>query len=70
MRVHAHQGDTLDALCWRHLGRTAGLVERAFELNPGLSAHGPILPHGTAVDLPEITSTTAAAQRPLVQLWD
>ena len=38
MRVYAHQGDTLDALVWRHLGRTAGLVERALELNPGLCA--------------------------------
>lgn len=70
MRVYARQGDTLDALCWRHLGRTAGLVERALELNPGLCEHGPVLPHGTAVDLPEITTTATAANRPLVQLWD
>ncbi|MFC3549462.1 tail protein X [Lysobacter cavernae] len=70
MRVYAHQGDTLDALCWRYLGRTAGLVEKAFELNPGLCEHGPVLPHGTSVDLPEITATPAAATRALVQLWD
>lgn len=70
LRVYAHQGDTLDKLCWRHLGRTAGLVEQALELNPGLSDLGPVLPHGTAVDLPEITTTPAAAARPLVQLWD
>lgn len=70
MRVYARQSDTLDALCWRHLGRTAGLVERAMELNPGLCEHGPVLPHGTAVDLPEITTTATAVTRPLVQLWD
>ncbi|PPT90248.1 phage tail protein, partial [Xanthomonas arboricola pv. arracaciae] len=23
MRVHAMQGDTVDLLCWRHLGSTA-----------------------------------------------
>jgi phage tail protein X len=70
MRVYAHQGDALDALVWRHLGRTAGLVEQALELNPGLCAHGPVLPHGTAVELPEITTTATAPERPLVQLWD
>lgn len=71
MRVHAQQGDTLDALCWRHLGSTAGLVEQALELNPGLAGLGPVLPLGTAVTLPAVSSTsTSAATQPLVQLWD
>lgn len=71
MRVYARQGDTLDLLCWRHLGRTAGLLEIALELNPGVCQLGAILPHGTAITLPELTSSTAAAAvRPLVQLWD
>lgn len=71
MRVYARQGDTLDLLCWRHLGRTAGVVEQALELNPGLCELGSILPHGTAVRLPDPTTTTTAANvRPLVQLWD
>ena len=43
MQVRTHQHDTLDALCWRHLGRTEGVVEAALELNPGLAAHGPVL---------------------------
>lgn len=68
-RVIARQGDTLDALCWRHLGRTAGFVEAALESNPGLASLGSILPHGTAVDLPEPT-TTSPATKSLVQLWD
>lgn len=41
MRVHAMQGDTVDLLCWRHLGSTAGLVERTYLLNPGLAERGP-----------------------------
>lgn len=69
MRVHARQGDTVDTLCWRHLGRTAGVVEAAFEANPGLAALGAVLPHGTAVDLPA-PATTAPARRALIQLWD
>jgi phage tail protein X len=66
MRVRALQGDTVDALCWRHLGRTEGVVEATLELNPGLAAHGPFLPEGLAVDLAE----PAPAPQRLVQLWD
>lgn len=69
MRVHAMQGDTVDALCWRHLGRTTGVVEATFQANPGLASLGSVLPHGTPVDLPTLPSS-AAAQRPLIQLWD
>lgn len=65
--VHANQGDTLDAICWRHYGRTAGVVEAVLDANPGLAALGPILPHGTAVQLPDITTQQ---QRQTVQLWD
>lgn len=43
MRVHAMQGDTVDLLCWRHLGSTAGLVERTYLLNPGLAELGAVL---------------------------
>lgn len=69
MRVCAQQGDTLDQLCWRHLNRTAGVVEAAFEANPGLAELGAVLPHGTPVDLPDPVRA-APAQRVLVQLWD
>lgn len=69
MLVRAQQNDTLDLLCWRHLGATAGVVEAALELNPGLANCGPIVPHGYLVTLPEPTVTpTQTAQ--LVQLWD
>lgn len=69
MRVYARQGDTLDTLCWRHLGRTAGTVEAALEANPGLASFGPVLPHGAAVDLPD-PAASRPAQRALIQLWD
>ncbi|PAM39548.1 tail protein X, partial [Klebsiella pneumoniae] len=26
MKVRAYQGDTVDALCWRHYGRTQGVT--------------------------------------------
>lgn len=71
MRVYAQQGDTIDALCHRHLGRTAGVVEQVLELNYGISLHGPILPIGTAVELPAPSPlTSGAVERHLLQLWD
>lgn len=69
MKVIAHQGDTLDLLCQRHLGRTAGVTETALRMNPGLAALGPVLPMGTAVELPEVP-TTATAETKIEQLWD
>lgn len=68
MRVIAHQGDTLDLLCHRHLGRTAGVLEAALEANPGLAALGAVLPMGTEVVLPD--APPAAPETKLVQLWD
>jgi phage tail protein X len=66
--VTAHQGDTVDSLCYRHLGSSAD-VERTLALNPGLAALGPVLPDGTAVTLPA-ASAGAATPRTLLQLWD
>ena len=69
MRVQARQGDTLDAICYRHLGCTAGVVEAALEANPGIASLGEVLPHGTEIELPE-PDATAPARRALIQLWD
>lgn len=62
-------GETLDAICWRVLGRTQGVTEQAYALNPGLAASGPQLVEGTVVQLPDITET-APAMRETIQLWD
>ncbi|MCO7537808.1 tail protein X [Pseudomonas asiatica] len=62
------QNDTVDALCWRHYGRTAGVVEAVLDANPGLAGHGPVLPAGLLITLPELQ--TAAPERQTVSLWD
>lgn len=41
MKVRAHQYDTVDALCWRHYGRTQGVTEQVLKANPGLAECGP-----------------------------
>ena len=69
MIVIARQGDTVDALCWRELGVTRGMVETVYAMNRGLAALGPILPLGTIVRLPE-RPRVAAPLLPTVQLWD
>ncbi len=66
--VTALQGDTLDQVCLRHLGATAGLVEQTLALNPGLAALGPDLPLGTPILLPTQQDTRATTNR--LKLWD
>ena len=66
--VRANQSDTVDALCWRFYGRTAGVTEAVLEANPGLADHGPILPQGLVVNMPE--AKASAPQRQMVNLWD
>jgi phage tail protein X len=66
--VRAQQGDTVDAICWRHYGRTAGVVEQVLDANPGLADLGPVLPNGTLLTLPE--QAVRAEQRQMVNLWD
>lgn len=65
--VYAQQGDTVDLICHRHYGRTAGVTEAVFNANPGLCELGPVLPIGTPVTLPDMAP---AAERDIVQLWD
>lgn len=67
MKVRTQQNDTVDLLCWRYLQRTQGTVEATYLLNPGLADHGPILPAGLVVTLPEPTTTST---RRTVALWD
>lgn len=65
--VSSLQGDTLDQVCLRHLGTTAGVVEQTLLLNPGLSSQPPILPLGTRITLP---AQPAAATVARLSLWD
>jgi phage tail protein X len=62
-------GETVDAICWRVLGRTQGVTEQVLALNPGLAALGPALPAGTMINLPEVAQLTPAV-RETVNLWD
>lgn len=67
--VMAHDNDTVDQLCGRHLGRTAGVTEATLALNPGLAAQGPRLRAGTQVTLALPDAHTQPTQA-TVHLWD
>ncbi|QND84650.1 Phage tail protein [Chromobacterium vaccinii] len=70
MRVAAQQGDTVDLICHRHYGHTAGVTEAVYAANPGLADIGATLPIGTPVILPDLTTQPAETTQQLVNLWD
>lgn len=61
------QGETVDLVCLAHYGRTAKVVEKVIEANPGLAALGVVLPLGTKIKMPVLPATQSVA--PLVTLW-
>jgi len=60
-------GDMIDAICHHYYGTSAGAVELVYEANRSLADHGPILPSGLVIDLPDIP---AAVTVKTVKLWD
>lgn len=68
MQARALQGETVDALCLRVLGRTAGVTEAVLAANPGLADLGPVLPMGQLVQLPDVAVVTQT-ETATVQLW-
>jgi len=67
MKIYALQGDTLDLICNRYYGRTEGVFETVLAANPGLTALGVVLPHGTTIELPEVSTAPVTGS---VNLWD
>lgn len=65
----AMDGETVDAICWRELGRTQGVTEQVLALNPGLAALGATLPAGTKVILPDLAQMTPTVLE-TVNLWN
>ena len=66
-QIRTLQAETVDALCWRHYGRTRCAVEAVLQANPGLASCGPILPQGILVLMPTLP---APAPKTTVSLWD
>lgn len=65
--IRSIEGDTVDKVCHRVFGRTAGVTEQVLALNPGLAGKGPVLPNGTPITLPEHVATPT---KKTLSLWD
>ncbi len=68
IRIVTLDGDLLDAVIAGHYGvkAAADALQAVLLANPGLAAHGPVLPGGLAINLPELP----ADDRPALRLWD
>ncbi|QBR36080.1 phage tail protein [Leisingera sp. NJS201] len=59
------EGDMVDEISKDHYGRE-DMAVAVYEANPGLAAHGPILPKGLEITLP--AAQPATVRKP-VRLW-
>ncbi|WP_392565147.1 tail protein X [Utexia brackfieldae] len=67
MIVFALQNETVDAIAYRLYGKTKGIVEQIYHLNPGLCELSAQLPMGTRIIVPE---TVTEPQKHQINLWD
>lgn len=65
--IRALQGETVDRICQRHYGYTAGVTESVLQANPCLAEVGPVLPMGTKVLMPPVEERST---KTTIQLWD
>ena len=68
MHYRTRDGDMLDAICHAHYGTSRGYTERVLEANPGLADHGPILPAGIVIELPDVAPPEPV--KTTIRLWD
>ncbi len=68
-------GEMVDLICFRHYGYTGGITEEVFAANPSLAGHGPELPAGIDIILPDLKapmrksiSPTPLKKEP-IRLW-
>ncbi|NHX00815.1 tail protein X [Pseudomonas koreensis] len=68
-KVRSVAGDSVNLLLYRETGRSDDAAEAAlWKLNLTLAEHGPILPAGVWVALPELDSKPATIK--LLTAWD
>ncbi|WP_206074136.1 tail protein X [Pseudoalteromonas rubra] len=68
MKVHSRDGDTVPGILQQVTGRCDDEVEDTlYACNPGLEMHGPILPAGIEIKIPELPE---AQPKKAVNLWD
>ena len=66
--VVSREGDTVDEIAWRHYGAD-GLTDAVYDANRGLASHGPILPAGVEIRLPD-HAALSAPESAAPSLWE
>lgn len=66
MKYRTKTGDMVDQICRNHYGSDPHSVEAVYDSNPGLAGHGPVLPAGVVIDLPD----AQPAEPQTIRLWD
>lgn len=61
------RGEMLDLVCHQYYGPRPKSVEAVLDANPGLAKHGPILPEGLVINLPDLGP---AEDNSRISLWD
>jgi len=67
MKYRTVTGQTVDEIVWKHYGNTLGATEVVLVANPGLADHGPLLPSGLLIDLPDYQPPKPSQG---IRLWD
>lgn len=66
MMYRTKDRDMVDLICHNYYGGEPHSVEAVYDRNPGLADHGPILPAGVVIDLPD----AQPAEPQTIRLWD
>ncbi len=66
MKYRTIEGDRLDLIAHKHYKSLKGTVEFLLKHNPGLADHGPVLPSGVLIELPEVAIQSTPVR---VTLW-
>jgi len=64
-RVITRDGDVLDAIVWKHYGRS-DVIAAVLEANPHLALMPPVLSAGLLIELPDLPLPVEA---PVIRLW-
>lgn len=65
--VITDEGDSVDLIAFRRFGASNGPTESILDANPGLAAHGPLLPDGLKVIIPVPVQKD---RKQSARLWD
>lgn len=66
----ARDGDTLDYIAWAQYGSVSPkILNDVLAANPGLADLDPLLPQGTAVNLPVVDIGIKTATKNEISLW-